>query len=368
MPTSIQGNVGVQMVLPFSAALDVSYTAQHAYNKETTLNINNIDLGAAFNPALQDPTLTANGVTTSLVNTNVAAARFYQGYGTITMVQYRGWETYHSIQMSLTRRFKNGLQFGFNDTIGLSDKASIADRLDHNVATGTVTVRADQAQAQELLGNQNPTRHSMKAYFTWQLPKYHSSNTVMNAVGQVVNDWQLSGIWTGISATPYPIGFSYASGGGNLALTGSPDYAARIKVIGDPGDGCSSNLYKQFNTSAFQGPPIGSVGLDSGNHYLYGCFQSSIDMSVARNIRLGGGRNIQLRVDAFNAFNQAGITGRQTTMNLTSPTDPLTVTNLPYDANGNLIPTLSKPRGAGFGVATTFQDARAIQFQVRFVF
>jgi hypothetical protein len=73
-------------------------------------------------------------------------------------------------------------------------------------------------------------------------------------------------------------------------------------------------------------------------------------------------------VDAFNAFNQAGITGRQTTMNLTNPSNPLTVTNLPYDAAGNLIPSLSRPRGAGFGVATTFQTERRIQFQVRFLF
>ena len=70
----------------------------------------------------------------------------------------------------------------------------------------------------------------------------------------------------------------------------------------------------------------------------------------------------------FNAFNQAGITGRNTTMNLTSPTDPVTITNLPFDAAGNLIPTLSKPRGAGFGVATAYQAPRVLQFQVRFTF
>jgi len=367
MPTSVQWNVGVQMVLPLAAALDVSYTGQHAYNKETTQNINNIDLGAAFNPALQDPTLAVNGVTNSLVNTNVAQARFYQGYGPITMVQYRGWETYHSLQIALTRRFKDGVQFGFNDTVGLSDVANVTQRLQHN-ADGTVTVRADQAQAQELLGDQNPTRHSMKAYFTWALPRLQSTSPTMKAVGLVINDWQLSGIWTGITATPYTVGFSYSSGGGNLNLTGSPDYAGRIKVVGDPGAGCSSDLYRQFNTNAFQGPPVGSVGLDSGNGYLRGCFQSSLDMSVARNIHLGGGRSVQLRVDAFNALNQAGITGRQNTMNLNSPADPVTITNLPYDAAGNLIPTLSKPRGAGFGLATAFQTARAIQFQARFLF
>jgi hypothetical protein len=367
MPTSVQWNVGIQATLPWAATVDVSYTGQHAYNKEITQNINNIDLGAAFNPALQDPTQTPNGVATSLVNTNVAQTRFYQGYGTITQVQYAGWETYHSIQVVLTRRFRDGLSFGFNDTVGLSDIASVNPRLQHN-SDGTVTVRSDQAQAQSLLGNQNPTRHSMKAYFTWALPQLHGTGTTARTVGAIVNDWQLSGIWTGISATPYTVGFSYSSGGGNLNLTGSPDYAARVRVVGDPGVGCRSNLYQQFNTSAFQGPLPNSVGLESGNNYVQGCFGSSFDVTLARTIRLGGSRSLQLRIDSFNAFNQAGVTGRNVTMNLTSPSDPVTITNLPYDANGNLISTLSKPRGAGFGVATQFQTPRTLQFQARFSF
>jgi hypothetical protein len=208
----------------------------------------------------------------------------------------------------------------------------------------------------------------MKAYFTWALPQMHPTESAMKGVALVLNDWQLSGIWTGITATPYTIGFSYASGGGNLNLTGSPDYGGRVRVVGDPGAGCRTNLYQQFNTNAFQGPLVGSVGLESGNSYVTGCFASSVDLTLARNIRLGGSRNLQLRLDAFNAFNESGVTGRNTTMNLTNPNDPVTITNLPYDANGNLIPSLSKPRGAGFGVATQFQTPRTLQFQVRFSF
>ena len=97
-----------------------------------------------------------------------------------------------------------------------------------------------------------------------------------------------------------------------MNLTGSPDFAPRIRVVSDPGAGCSSDLYRQFNTAAFQGPLVGSVGLESGNGYLFGCFQSVLDLSIARNIRLGGSRNLQLRVDMFNAPNQARITGRNT--------------------------------------------------------
>lgn len=70
----------------------------------------------------------------------------------------------------------------------------------------------------------------------------------------------------------------------------------------------------------------------------------------------------------FNAFNQAGITNRNATMSLLSPTNPVDIQNLPFDANGNLIESRSKPRGAGFGVATAYQAPRTLQFQLRFAF
>ena len=131
----------------------------------------------------------------------------------------------------------------------------------------------------------------------------------MKAVGLVLNDWQLSGIWLGTSGSAYTVTQSYQTGNANVNLTGSPDFAPRIRIVGDPGKGCSSDVYRQFNTAAFQGPLVGSVGLESGNGYLHGCFQSVLDLSIARNIRLGGSRTLQLRVDMFNAPNQARITG-----------------------------------------------------------
>lgn len=101
---------------------------------------------------------------------------------------------------------------------------------------------------------------------------------------------------------------------------------------------------------------------------MRGCFTSVFDLAIARNIRLGGGRNLQLRVDMFNAPNSAIVTGRNATVNLSNPNDPVTASNLPFDANGNLIDARSRPRGAGFGVANNYQAARSVQLQVRFSF
>jgi len=101
---------------------------------------------------------------------------------------------------------------------------------------------------------------------------------------------------------------------------------------------------------------------------LRGCFISSTDIAIARTVKLGASRSIQLRADVFNLFNQAGIIARQTQMNLMSQSDPAPIINLPIDAAGNVIDARSQPSGAGFGVATDYQSPRAIQLQARFAF
>ncbi len=367
LPSSTQWNTGVQMVLPWNSTLDVAYVGQHGFNLLQSVNINAIDFGAAYLPENQDPTLAASA-TPGAAAVHEDRLRAYRGYGNITQQWSRGWRTYHSLQLSFSRRFSNGLSFGFNDTISLSDRQSTGARLQH-AADGSFSIRADQAQADELLGNALSARHLLKGNFVWDLPDMAGDGGGLSRVLAILaNDWQLSGVWTGETGNPYTIGYSYSSGGSSINLTGSPNYGARIRVIGDPGSGCSSDLQRQFNTAAFAGPLPQSVGLESGNNYLRGCFTSTLDLALARNIRLGGGRAVQLRVDLFNAPNSAIITGRQTTMNLASPNAPETATNAAFDANGNLIEARSRPSGAGFGVANNYQSPRTVQLQLRFSF
>jgi hypothetical protein len=328
------------------------------------VNINAIDLGAAFLPQNQDTTQTATFLGSNTIPDN--AMRSYLGYGAVTLQMNRAWETFHSIQISLQRRFSHGVSFGFNDTWSLSDQTNSAARLEHP-SPGVWQYRADQAQADALL-NQDPVAHAFKVNFVWDFPDLRGRSGPMGVVAQVANDWQLAGVWTASTGAPYVVGFSYQTGGTNANLTGSSDYAARVLVTGDPGAGCSSDPYRQFNTAAFAGPQAGSLGLDSGANYLRGCFQSQFDLSLSRRIKLGGTRSIQIRLDMFNAPNQAIITGRQTVMNLGSPAAPTTITNLPFDADGNVIATRSLPKNAGFGVANAYQVPRTLQAQIRFEF
>jgi len=367
LPSSVQWNVGSQIAIGYGAVLDVSYTGQHSYSTISGVNINNIDIGSAYLSKFADPTQATPTPANSYVSTQPNLVRYYRGYSTITQQQAIGWRTYHSIQLAVTRRMRNGLSFGANDTIQLSDKQFVAPRLQHN-DDGTITIRGDQTTAQELFGNNSPAPHVARAYFTWDLPDYKSTGNVGRVVGLIVNDWSLSGIWNGVSGSPYNVNFTYQTGGGNVNLTGSPDYAARVYVLGDTGGGCSSDPLKQFNTAVFKGPAAGSVGLESASNYLRGCFVSSMDFAIARTIQFGGGRGLQIRLDVFNSFNQAAITNRNASVTYSSPADPLTIQNSPFNPDGSVIPARTVPRGAGFGVATAYQAPRTMQLQIRFMF
>ena len=286
LPASVQWNIGTQFSIPYNAVLDVSYTGQHSYSTISGVNINNIDIGSAYLSQFADPTQAVPTPANSYVSSQPNLIRFYQGYSTITQQQAIGWRTYHSIQLAITRRLRNGLAFGFNDTMQLSDKQFVSPRLQHN-SDGTITIRSDQARAQELFGDNSPSPHVMRANFTWDLPDLKRSSGVGRWIAYVVNDWSLSGIWNGVSGSPYAPTFTYTAGGGNVNLTGSPDYAARLYVTGDPGSGCSSDPLKQFNIAAFKGPAAGSDGLESATNYLRGCFVSSMDLAIARLIPPG---------------------------------------------------------------------------------
>ncbi len=137
LPTSLQWNSGVQTQLPWSTSLDLSYVGQHSSDTFNGVNVNAIDFGIAFLPQYQDPTVTPGTLGSTILPTN--SLRAIRGYGNITQQQNRGWRTYHSIQASLNRRFRNGLSFGFNDTISLYDHQQSGARLQHN-ADGSFTV------------------------------------------------------------------------------------------------------------------------------------------------------------------------------------------------------------------------------------
>jgi len=381
VPSSWQWQAGVQMALPWAAALDVSYVGNHGFNRlrafqggaNGAIDLNAVDIGAAYLAKNQDPTLAASSVPgATAYTTNLLRA--FRGLAAVNEQQMAFWDEYHSIQMSLNRRSRNGLAFGTNYTLGLSLKGNtgLQNRLQH-AADGTISVRPDQADYETLNENLALQRHVIKSYVVWDLPDAPAS---FGQVGRyLLNDWQVSSVLTAGSAYNagnqgngrYDLTYSYQANGGNVNLTGSPDYAARIAYVGDPGAGCSDNQYAQFNPKAVTGPKYGSVGLESGRFLLGGCPDKTVDLAVARNVRFGGNRTLQFRLDVFNLFNLVVINDRNRNVAYQSPTD-LTIVNSGTLADGSIDPARLTPRTAGFGAATGAQAMRNLQVQIRFGF
>ena len=373
VPASTQWNAGMQMTLPWATSLDVSYVGQRAFNQlrevrgQNLVDINAPDFGVAFLPQYQDATLAAsstpgaNALSTDLL-------RPLRGFGAIQFNLPQFHETYHSIQSSFNRRFRNGVAFGINYTLSMADTGNVGllFRLQH-AADGTYTIRADQKDYEKLNDNVGKRPHIIKANFLWDLPNMTGNDMAMKAVAALVNGWQVSGVFTAGSTGPYDATFQYQNGGSSVNLTGSPSYPAMIRMNGDPGSGCSSNQYGQFDRTVFSGPLTNSLGLESGRNLLSGCADHTLDLAIARNISMGGGRQVQLRVDMFNALNTVVYSNRQSQLQLNSPTDQ-TVRNPQYRADGTVDPTRLKPQNAGFGAVTSAQGMRSLQLQLRFQF
>ncbi len=374
VPASWQWQSGMQIALPWATSLDVSYIGNRGVNRlgafqgGSTVNLNAVDFGAAYLPQNQDPTLAGTTAVPGAAAYTQNLLRPYRGLSNINENVTDFWDLYHSLQLSANRRFRNGLSFGANYTWGISftGNTGLQKRLQH-APDGTFSVRADQAEYEVLNRNLDRRPHYLKANVVWQIPGPANGGGFGRVVGRLVNDWQIAGVLTAGSGTTYDLSYTYRDNGGNVNLTGSPDYGARVVYVGDPGSGCTDNQYAQFNTAAITGPTYGSLGMESGRNILRGCPDKTVDLALMRDIRMGGARSLQFRLDVFNAFNTAVINGRQTQIQYVSPTD-LTIRNSQTLANGTTDPARLTPRTAGFGAATSAQTMRNLQLQVRFAF
>src|SRR5581483_5358368 len=187
-------NVGVQTALPWSSSLDVSYVGTHGYNLlaygasglttvESALDLNAPDLGAAYLPQNQDPTLAASAIPgASSVKTDLM--RPYKGIGIIYSSWPRFWTQYDSIQTSYQRRFTHGWQAGFNWTWSLRYEGNTSSPLHfvHN-ADGTISDDPNQPALDKLLNNAGNRPHVIKANFVWQAPALNGSSAGKKALG-----------------------------------------------------------------------------------------------------------------------------------------------------------------------------------------
>ena len=390
VPTSVQWQAGIQKSLPGAMVGEVMYVGNHGYNRMGGFQagsrqlLNAADIGTAYLPQYQDPTLGTSSIPgASALPGNLL--RPYPGLGPIEMNATKFWDTYHSLQLSMNRRFTRGLAFGASYTHGFSLKGNtgLNQRLQH-AADGTISLRSDEAAYEKLMEDLHAQPHYFKGNAVWNVPGIKGSNAV---VRHLTNDWQVSGVLTYASGQAYQPNYTYTSGGANVNITGSPDWAGRMAILDANalGSGCSDNQYQQFNASAIAPPSYGSTSMESGRNFLRYCPTKQLDFSLVRRIRFVGGEKyrLELRADVFNATNAVqinSVVGANVTGTGTAPTGGSTsngiyanptskaLTNNQYNADGTLNPTRLIPKNAGFGAANGALNMRNIQLQLRLQF
>jgi Carboxypeptidase regulatory-like domain/TonB-dependent Receptor Plug Domain len=350
-PRVNQWNIGVQHKLFEEVILDVAYVGSSSTDLLRQVQINSLPFGATFQPQNQDPTRApssvpgANALPTDLL-------RPYRGYGDIRMWDYSGYADYKALQTSVTRRFDRGFMVsGF----WVWSKAQGINSTDFSAGVPNLSEAETRHLDYGLLDYDRTHNFTINAIY--QMPKVTESK----GLGLLANEWQLSGVYRWTSGRPDQINFSIP-GIGSANLTGTNNPNARIALTCDPGKGYSGDPYRQFdNPSCFAPPQPGSKGDETPRFFAREPPINNLDLSISKNFTIVRNMKFEFRLDMFNALNTDQFTTINHTVNFASLTNR-TITNLPYDAQGNLT------QRNGFGTISGVAPPRTLQLVTRLTF
>jgi hypothetical protein len=282
------------------------------------------------NPAVFVPGETG-GVPNSTEN-NVNNRRLYSGcnlsptsppcnFASVGLIAGIADSSYNALQASLQKRFSHGLSFLASYTYSKT--------LD-DVSSFNITGSASQSVAGENDLAQDPfnlpaeygrsmfdARNRFVISYEWRMPFWnHAENWYQHVLG----GWQLNGISTFMSGTPFTV---YDST--DVSLQGSaPEISGfssnRPDVVGNPNNG-PRTPQEWFNTAAFQQlNPVTQAGQfgNEGRNIVQGPGLQEWDFSAFKNIPIHESKSLQFRAELFNVFNHANF--RLPDNDISSPT------------------------------------------------
>jgi hypothetical protein len=350
-PKVTQWNVGVQRKLWSKMIFDLAYVGSKSTDLLRQSQINAVPRGAKFQAANQDPTR-APSATPGATALPDDLLRPYRGYGGIRMWDYSGYGNYHSLQTGLNRRFDNG--FMFSAFYVWSKALTIANT---DFSAGLPNATEEEIRRLDYSYAEYDRPHNVVVNAIYQLPKLADG-----ALGFLINNWQVSGVFRWTSGRPYGVGYSIPGINQTNLVGNDGNPGARVVLTCNPGGGSSSDPYRQIgNVNCFAPPQPGSDGSESARFFLWAPATNNLDMSLSKTFTAGKRARVEVRLDAFNALNHTQFTGVNSSVSFASLTDR-TITNLPYDASGNII------RPGGFGAINGVAPPRTLQLVTRLSF
>jgi hypothetical protein len=281
-------------------AYQFNFGLQHQINNTTTITgtyvgsmTHRANIGGMYNTALQ-PSPLPNPQSRSLYPYMIST--FYD--------RSVGFADYHAFQLSVDKRFSNGLayQVAYTFSKALDENDGWFGAEGKNVAD-PYNPRASLSPA----GFDIP--HLLTVNANYELPvgrgkQYSSGN---HAVDYIIGNWQVNGILTVRSGQRY----SVTDNNGDPANTGNVGWAGyeQADLVGDPNSGSCPNgvhVHSQtcwINTTAFQAPALGTFGNLRPDPYSAQRYWN-VDFSIFRAFPIfGEQRKLEFRAEAFNLFN-----------------------------------------------------------------
>lgn len=236
-------------------------------------------------------------------------------YSSIGLISGIANSTYNALQTSLRKRFSHGL--------AMLGSYTYSKTLD-DVSSFNITGSASQSTAGENDLAQNPfnlsaehgrslfdARHRLVISYEWDLPFFNHSQ---EWYGHVLGGWQVNGITTFMSGTPFTVYDSagVSAQGGAPEISGFP--SDRPDLFGNPTQGTCANGARAgtpncwFNPGAFQRlDPVTQIGQfgNAGRNIVTGPGVQQWDFSALKNFKFTESKTLQFRAELFNIFNHA---------------------------------------------------------------
>lgn len=279
---------------------------------------------------------------------------FYQPqYAAFSAFSTVGRSDYHGGNLSVRQRLGQSFTMDFNYTF--SKSLDDASGLQTSGAYGSAFILNAIRQSDSYSFSDFDTRHVINANAIWQLPfgrgrKYFGD---LNKVADVfLGGWQLSGIYRWNSGTPYSNLVDLAGWATNWQIRSR---AVRTRDIQTShtrgGNGRTANAFSNLNAlyNSVRAPRPGETG---DRNVFRGTPYSVLDLNLGKSFTMPWSENhkLQLRVEAFNVFNQQFLTGEASTLAFV-PGDPASLEDL------------------GVGEYSDIQgSARRLQFVLRYSF
>ena len=287
-PYQLQWNFNIQREIAANTVVSAAYVGSHNVHMFDQLDFNyptpclGPNQGCVYNGA---PTFSNNGVANPRLNPEWGALIFAN---TIATSHYDG------LLLSLNRRFANHFQTQVSYTFSKSiDDSSGTYGLDGaglaNAGTNPTCLYCDVG-----LSNFNHT-NNLRISGIYTVPFSYQGFT-----GQLINGWQLTGIYTYLSGPPFSaLSAANRVFAGAGATTGRPNAVAGCDLY------ANQTINQWFNPACFTLQPVGTYG-DAGRDTIIAPGLWQLDDSLLKDWRVEKVSEsflVEFRAEAFNILN-----------------------------------------------------------------